>query len=447
MKRKIFIVFIFILASHTFSPAQEVKNRFGIGLNGSGMKLIGGSSTLHEMDQSRGLSVFYGISNRWVASLQGDFSMVVPKNYLSGPLNEFLLYPFSVNFNFVPKPWNRIRYYLTAGAGLVSWDGRGNSPMSEWWPKFLLGAGIEGFISDRLSTAVYFNYNQVLKKPDAFVNGITDNRIIVEVGLSIKFWSSYKGDTDNDGIPNHLDRCSNELEDYDGFYDLDGCPEPDNDNDGVLDLDDYCRDVKEDRDGFEDLDGCPDQDNDQDLILDVNDNCKNIPEDFDGFQDQDGCPDIDNDMDNIADIIDKCPNQAEVLNGYLDDDGCPDEIATDIKKGIKVVLQNINFEYDSSVLLPESKPILDEVLRALTENDNIVLIIRGFTDEMGDFDYNIGLSRRRAEAVSSYLSEHGINKNRLKPVGYGETNPISDNSTEEGRLQNRRVEFVPVLEW
>jgi outer membrane protein OmpA-like peptidoglycan-associated protein len=131
-------------------------------------------------------------------------------------------------------------------------------------------------------------------------------------------------DNDGDGIPDHLDKCPDLAEDFDGFEDHDGCPDPDNDGDGIPDDEDECPDEPEDFDGYLDRDGCPDPDNDNDGIPDHLDDCPNAAEDFDGFEDEDGCPDLDNDGDGIPDTEDKCPDLAEDFDGFEDEDGCPD---------------------------------------------------------------------------------------------------------------------------
>jgi outer membrane protein OmpA-like peptidoglycan-associated protein len=165
-------------------------------------------------------------------------------------------------------------------------------------------------------------------------------------------------DRDCDGIPNDVDQCRDEPEDFDGFEDEDGCPDLDNDGDGIPDGYDSCPNEAEDKDGFQDEDGCPEPDNDEDGICDAwvseqgllekyaevctgVDLCPNEAEDKDGFQDDDGCPDPDNDGDGLCDPwvhekglleryadvckgIDQCPDLAEDLDGFEDDDGCPD---------------------------------------------------------------------------------------------------------------------------
>ncbi|MEZ4237139.1 MAG: OmpA family protein [Myxococcota bacterium] len=137
-------------------------------------------------------------------------------------------------------------------------------------------------------------------------------------------------DADRDTIPDIVDACPNEREDFDGDADTDGCrdvdPYGDQDGDGVINVDDGCVDQPEDFDGDADDDGCPEtsEDTDGDSIIDLVDQCVTAAEDLDGFQDADGCPEPDNDEDGIGDIVDDCPNVAEDLDGWDDEDGCPD---------------------------------------------------------------------------------------------------------------------------
>ncbi len=157
---------------------------------------------------------------------------------------------------------------------------------------------------------------------DIALGSSNDGYVTASFGISVSLFG--KHDSDGDGIEDSKDKCPNEPEDFDGFQDDDGCPDPDNDHDGILDINDKCPNVPEDFDGFQDQDGCPDPDNDHDGILDINDKCPNSPEDLDGFQDEDGCPDYDNDKDGIPDSLDKCPNAPEDFDGFQDQDGCPD---------------------------------------------------------------------------------------------------------------------------
>jgi OmpA-OmpF porin, OOP family len=287
------------------------------------------------------------------------------------------------------------------------------------------------------------------------------------------------GDRDGDGIEDDDDRCPDAPEDFDGWQDDDGCPDPDNDRDGIDDRDDRCPDIPEDRDGgqdddgcpegvgddrdgdrvkdiddrcpdapedqdgWQDADGCPELDNDGDRIPDSDDLCPDDPEDPDGWQDADGCPELDNDHDRIPDRDDRCPDQPETYNATDDADGCPDHgVVTRIEGGI-LALKPINFEYDQAVIEPDSYDILDAVVAAMNGYLDIELIeVQGHTDERGDDAYNLDLSVRRAAAVVTYLVGHGVAARRLISQGYGESQPLDKRHTPAAWTINRRVDFV-----
>jgi len=85
--------------------------------------------------------------------------------------------------------------------------------------------------------------------------------------------------------------------------------------------------------------------------------------------------------------------------------------------------------------------VLDAGVEVLKENPGTSIQVAGYTDSVGTDAYNQGLSERRANAVLDYFVSHGIEASRLTAVGYGESNPVADNSTADGRAQNRRVEL------
>ncbi len=253
-------------------------------------------------------------------------------------------------------------------------------------------------------------------------------------------------DTDKDGIFDPQDSCETVPEDKDGFHDTDGCPDPDNDGDGILDVDDKCPNEPETRNDYQDEDGCPDiiGDRDGDGLRDDMDKCPDAPEDKDGFEDEDGCPDPDNDQDGIPDTRDECPLQPEVINGEKDEDGCPDAAPAKviITKDKIEILEKVFFESARAVIKPVSYDILNQVATVLIRNPHIEVIeVGGHTDSRGRDSYNLELSQNRAMAVRAYLLERGVPAGRLEARGYGETQPIEDNSTRDGRAVNRRVEF------
>ncbi|MEO8179162.1 MAG: OmpA family protein [Deltaproteobacteria bacterium] len=289
------------------------------------------------------------------------------------------------------------------------------------------------------------------------------------------------GDRDGDGYADDQDECPDDPEDFDGFEDGDGCPDPDNDKDGILDINDACPDnpedfdgdqdedgcpegsdgdrdgdgildsrdkcpdVPEDKDGFEDQDGCPEPDNDKDGILDVNDKCPNDPEDKDGFEDEDGCPEPDNDLDGILDVQDQCPNDPETYNGFEDEDGCPDKGKVVIEGDDILILEKINFATGSAEILPSSFAIIDAVATTLKHHpDFLVIEIAGHADERSSDAYNLKLTKDRAASVLQSLVDRHVESSRFVSQGYGEYCPISAGHDETAWEQNRRVEFKVV---
>jgi len=113
-----------------------------------------------------------------------------------------------------------------------------------------------------------------------------------------------------------------------------------------------------------------------------------------------------------------------------------------LETGKTIVLKNIYFEFDKDDLMPRSYVELKKLLSVMRSNPKLSIEIVGHTDALGNDAYNLDLSRRRAESVLRFLTENKIAKSRLSASGLGEQIPIASNETEEGRAQNRRVEFV-----
>jgi len=103
-------------------------------------------------------------------------------------------------------------------------------------------------------------------------------------------------------------------------------------------------------------------------------------------------------------------------------------------------LKNVFFDTGKSTLKPESDAALKELAEALKSKPTLVIEIAGHTDNVGTPESNMELSSGRANAVRNYLIKNGIGASRVRAAGYGETQPVADNSTDEGRQQNRRTE-------
>ncbi|WP_277817157.1 OmpA family protein [Solimonas terrae] len=160
---------------------------------------------------------------------------------------------------------------------------------------------------------------------------------------------------------------------------------------------------------------------------------------------------VDSDGDGVTDDKDQCPNTP--AGTQVNDVGCPlpppckpPEAGQRVDLsgcavGDTIVLHGVNFEFDKAKLTVNAQTILDGVADALKAAPDVHVEVDGHTDSRGSDDYNQKLSESRAQAVMQYLGEHGVAADRMSAVGLGETQPIADNDTDEGRELNRRVEL------
>jgi len=284
---------------------------------------------------------------------------------------------------------------------------------------------------------------------------------IVEGFLGVTYYVGAKKDTDKDGVTDDLDQCPDTPigavvdasgcpldADGDGVYDgLDQCPDTpkgakvdmngcpmDSDADGVYDGIDQCANTPAEAKGKIDSKGCP-LDTDGDGVHDYKDNCADTPK---GCKvDNSGCT-VDSDGDGVCDGVDRCPETK--AGRQVDVFGCPiSEFIPEPEK--PVVLHGVNFETNKTILFDAAKTLLNQVAESLKERPDVKVVIGGHADSRGNDEHNMKLSQGRAEAAMQYLISQGVSADRLTAKGYGETQPIGDNKTEEGRAQNRRVEL------
>jgi outer membrane protein OmpA-like peptidoglycan-associated protein len=138
----------------------------------------------------------------------------------------------------------------------------------------------------------------------------------------------------------------------------------------------------------------------------------------------------------VLDKDDDCPNTA----GPASNKGCP-VIEKEVEEILKSAFNDLEFENGKDIIKLESFSSLDELAEVLKKKSSWGLQLAGHTDNVGDEQKNLILSKKRAEAVKNYLVSKGIDISRISTLYFGETMPIASNDTPEGRQKNRRVEM------
>lgn len=234
------------------------------------------------------------------------------------------------------------------------------------------------------------------------------------------------------------------------------------DDDGFAGDADQCPYSAETFDGFEDLDGCPDDDDDGDMVADIVDLCPMEP----GLPAKSGCPAVDRDADGIDDGADACPT----IPGSATGDGCPESRESEQWRSRFAVMsagdcdpedrdctpstndrieefpEAVFFGTGRDRFRPIEHPLLERVAARMRDDPTIVkLVIEGHTDSVGDAEYNKELSRGRAATVKEVMIRRGVDPERLEVEAHGEEQPIDSNETPDGRARNRRVSFRMVV--
>ena len=365
---------------------------------------------------------------------------------------------YRTGFDFYgPELWDRAPLYLALGGGLARMhfdtaDKTVNRPLAS------LGIG------QRIALGSSFALRWELRGDYAFedTEDFVEKELLhfgAHAGIS---WllGTYSPDTDGDGVRDRKDRCPGTP--FGAIVDMNGCP-IDTDHDGVPDGIDRCPTTPP---GWPvDASGCP-TDADADGVADGRDMCPSTP--AGAVVDADGCP-LDGDGDGVPDGLDRCPDTAPGVrvdprgcSKDTDQDGVPDGIdqCPDTPAGTKVdatgcpevaklfeeekqelVLEGVEFETNSATLRPVSQAVLNRVAESMRAWPEVRVEIGGHTDSRGSDAHNLDLSRRRAESVREYLVAAGVAPSQLATQGYGESAPIADNATEDGRNRNRRVEL------
>ena len=347
---------------------------------------------LHSLSDRLGLLVHggFGLSHLWLGK------DVVPK---TGNENDPLFKKVDdmINFRFGATPQLKLNEQLSLNADLsFTFHAR---QTYEWtlqtrnWHKH----GINGYMLN-ISVGASYYFGSKAKHADwtpTVYGGGDVNVDMSKYDMLVQELQDKTKDDDKDGVPNYVDAEQNTP--AGSFVDSKGVAMKDTDGDGILDEFDACPDVK-------------------------------------GLFSGDGCPDADND--GFADNRDACPT----VPGMWNNKGCP-EITKEVKEVMKKALKDVQFETNKDVLLPVAYPALNEVVKVMMDHPEYKIQIDGHTDNVGEDEANMILSKKRAQAAAVYLMSKGITGDRIIADGFGETRPKALNDTEQGRQQNRRVEF------
>lgn len=315
--------------------------------------------------------------------------------------------------------------------------------------------------------------------PDTDNDGIQDSEDDCPLDSGLV---EFKGcpDIDGDGIIDKLDSCVTDS----GIVKFNGCP--DTDNDGIMDKEDDCPDTP----GIEEFNGCPDTDGDG--IKDEHDLCPETP----GPKNNKGCPykvlysldEAGNRQESDTLMLGKAQHdfntlaldQSQLFEMEVSDGELPDHVDINLIQGdnstvvrvfktegnqykytfipkgeaiqlteeeeeiLNTAFANLEFETGKAIIKEGSLESLAELAGLLEKKPTWALKIDGHTDSVGKASSNLRLSKSRANAVKDYLVEKGIEASRFDVNWYGETRPIADNKTKEGRQKNRRVEMTVI---
>ncbi len=427
-----------------------------------------------EDDMLWGVRLGSFLSPTW--SLEVSYQELSTDNGLGTSL-DITSYRGNALYNFIPG--GRFRPFLTAGLGLETTEL--NSANTDD-PGLNVGGGARMYFGEHFGARLdgRFVFTDVGGSVDE-----GQGNIEATLGVLFAWGGGPPPDTDRDGVRDRKDECPGTP--YGATVDERGCPKDDDgdhvwngidtcpatgagcpvdekgcpldsDADGVIDCQDKCAGTV--KGCTVDATGCP-TDEDGDGVCDGVDKCTGTVK---GCRvDATGCQ-TDEDGDVVCDGVDKCPGTAkgcavdgtgcqkdEDTDGVCDGlDKCPgtpagrpvDQVGCEpLFEKAKLVLEGVVFENDSATLAPQSAATLDSVAASLRAWTEVRVEVEGHTDSKGSESYNLKLSQRRAESVRDYLAAHGVDASRLEAKGYGESEPIADNKTEDGRAHNRRVEL------
>jgi outer membrane protein OmpA-like peptidoglycan-associated protein len=428
-----------------------------------------------------GLAVYLPSGSR--AAFTGDGTLrVQPRMLAAGRIGSFFVYAARVGFDVRTlsesfggtELGSEITFSAAAGVKCIadrlvigpeifgstivgSSDGAfssGNTPLEvllgahyAFLPDWRVGAGVGPGITQGLGApavrsvlSIEWTPAPAIPRPDSDHDGIWDGDdacpTIPGVATGDPATNGCPPDRDHDGIPDGQDACPEVPGVKTDNPATNGCP-PDGDGDGVPDAEDACPMIAGVHTGDPKTNGCP-PDRDADGVPDAEDACPMVPGVKTGDPKTNGCP-ADRDADGVLDTEDACPEQPGPRDPDPKKNGCPAAFL----EGTQIKIRDpFKFRFNSIELDPAGDPILEAVLAFLKAHPELKRVrVEGHTDDVGGVEFNRKLSDGRAASVRKWLVTHGIDGSRLTSHGFGQERPVDSNATEEGRRNNRRVEF------
>lgn len=471
-----------ILTLLALSRAGAVDYKYAVGGGGGMVMLTGGDFFSFDPEPAFGFSLGHRLSDSWRFDLEytyfkftndrgAEVSDSVGSLFNNSPL-EFKATRLGATVNrYLLKPDNVINLTAGLGGGLLIWKGvdpdsnttyrilGANKEQAEFSATELFLTANAGFVvkpSPRVSLEITGRADYLTGAGTDFQEEITSRRDRLVLGGMAKLylhfgatekpaewrsdaaWSapppvhavrpSADRDGDNDGVPDSHDECLNTPRG--AVVDSRGCP-VDSDNDGVADGLDDCPASDATAIGHVDIHGCA-VDSDFDGIPDYLDHCPFNP--VGALVDDNGCP-IDSDGDGVPDGLDDCP--FTMVGVGVDKYGC-----IDLAMFSEPMVLNIDYPPGSFEIDPRTKERVKRLAGLLNFVKDIKLEINGYTDDIGTPVANRSLSEKRANRVKDFLITQGVDADRMKVFGRGETDFVASNRTAEGRAKNRRIEIV-----
>ena len=445
-----------VLAASTARVALAVEERVWLSLE-AGVDLYDAEQALRDAP-ALGLRAT-GFLNRWVG-VEGLYHRASPDQD-PATLGSATVTHYGAGLILTPQRYAWALPYIYGGIGSVKVDRDGFAAKSN--SAFHGGVGAVFRAGERLG--IRLDARDVsYKQEDGPGRAARVNEFQISSGITA-FWMGRPRDTDEDGVPNKIDRCPGTPKG--AVVDAGGCP-LDTDKDKVFDGLDKCAGTPEgavvddkgcpldaDADGvFDGIDKCPDtpkgvlvdaqgcpMDSDGDLVFDGPDQCPNTPK---GSKvDASGCP-FDADLDGVPDGVDSCPFTP--VGVAVNAGGCPVALSPYERQLLDdwmIRLTDIEFVVDSLRLTPQGQARIDEVAAVLAQWPMLKFEIGVHSDNLGEDARRQSMSQLRARAILQYVYSKypSLNAKNYWYTGYGDAQPIASNRTAEGRAMNRRVEF------